>query len=271
VLARACAAPAQILGNAIAPEKRLARKTNYTEPTMYRPNKKSTSTTVNSSIVQMEQPDAAWTAAFAREHGRAPAALAGAKLGEVRANSQQEYQQQLEAATAQHQEQVAYNQQQQQELVAVHQELEAKNQELVVCKKALADVRAILDAVQAPAAVQQPVLNDVNDEPAAAAAAAAAAGDDDADDDEPAAAVHEAPEAAQPPAKRARVDKATPVSYLCITIIVNFIYADATCMSYHCSVYRNSLKHTMRCSRTCPNMTTKVLVKFLMLSVRLTR
>jgi chromosome segregation ATPase len=99
----------------------------------------------------MAQPDAAWLAEFASEHGRAPAVLFETRLSAVRAELLQQQQQQLEATTAQHQVQVAQNQQQQQELVAVHQQLEAKNQELTVCKKALADVRAVLDAVQPPA------------------------------------------------------------------------------------------------------------------------
>eukprot|EP00953_Heterococcus_sp_UTEX-ZZ885_P024864 13558-Heterococcus_DN1.PRE.2 len=154
----------------------------------------------------MAQPDAAWLADFAREHGRAPAALFEARMGAVRAENLQQHQQQLEAATAQHQEQVAANQQQQQELVAVQAELDSRIQELDVCKKALADVRTVLDAMQPPAAVQQPVLNDVNDELEANELAAAC----DDNDDEPAQEAHVAPEAAQPAAKRARVDKATP-------------------------------------------------------------
>eukprot|EP00953_Heterococcus_sp_UTEX-ZZ885_P003800 2562-Heterococcus_DN1.PRE.1 len=160
----------------------------------------------------MAQLDAAWLAEFAREHGRAPAALFEARLSAVRAELLQQHQQQLEAATAQHQVQVAQNQQQQQELVAVQQMLEAKNQELAASNQALRAVRAALRAV-APiaAAVQQPARgaspepaanepanDELVDEPVGELAAAAAGGG-----------THVAPDVEHLPAKRARVSHET--------------------------------------------------------------
>jgi hypothetical protein len=153
-------------------KKRLAKKWNRANKTIQ--SIKRFTTTTNTSIAAMAQPDAAdaaWLAECVRDYGRVPAALFEARLSAVRAELLQQHEQQLAEAHQQHQAQLA----------AVHQQLEARNQELASSNQALATVRAALAQVSAPE--HMPAQN-----PAA--------------DQQP---VHVAPDIVQPPAQRARL------------------------------------------------------------------